>query len=152
MKQKDRLFYLSYDSLKWSFSRYSPDKQYKDVLNVVFAVADAVFKMRYDIIADALLYKERRNKLIDSAKRKGYDVIEINLEADYDVLEKRFDERVARAMKTPVQERKISNLSKGRFNELHNIFHSEKSNQAITLKTDTKSIEEISQKIIKLLQ
>lgn len=143
---------MSYDSLKWSFSRYSPDKQHNDVLNVVFAVADAVFKMRYDIIADALLYKERRNKLIDSAKRKGYEVIEINLEADYNVLEKRFDERVGRAIKTPVQERKISNLSKDRFNELHNIFHGEKNNQAITFKTDTESIEEISQKIIKLLQ
>lgn len=149
MGQKSRLFHLSYDPLRWLFSKYSRSEQYKDVWAVVFAIADAVFKMRYDIIADAVLYKERRNKLIELAKQAGYSVIEINLEADYNVLAKRFDERVAGALADP--EKKISNLSKDRFKELYDIFHSEKNLQAITFNTDIQSVEEISQKILELL-
>jgi len=148
MWRKEGVFHLSYDSLKWMFSKYSPDKQYADVWEIIFAVAEVVFKLRYNIIVDAALYKERRNKLIDLAKQKGYEVIEINLEADYNVLAKRFDERTARALAAPVQERKISNFSRTRFDELYNIFHSEKNPSALTYKTDSQSIDEISEKII----
>ncbi len=152
MQQEEHLFHLSYDSLKWLFSKYSHEEQFKNVREVLIAVAVAIFKQQYNVICDSALYKEQRNKLIDLAKGKGYDVIEINLEADYNVLSKRFDERVEQALETPVHERKISNLSKDRFNQLHNIFHSEKNSQAITFKTDIQSIEEISQEIIKLLR
>lgn len=146
MEQEERLFHLSYDRLKWLFSKYSSSEQYKDVWEVVLAVAETVFEMRYHVIADSVLYKKHRQKIIELAKRNGYEVLEINLEADYAGLSRRFDERVASAMADP--KRKISNISEERFKELYDIFQSEKNPRALTFRTDTQGVEEISAVII----
>ncbi len=149
MKRKEHFFHLSYDSLRWLFSKYSPDEHSKDVQAVVLAVVNAVFKLKYNIISDSALYDAQRKKLIDLAVRAGYEILEINLEAEHDVLLKRFNKRVEGALKNPGI--KISNLSKDRFNELHDIFHKEKNPSAITFRTDTQNVEEVSESIMKLL-
>ncbi|MFA6194332.1 MAG: AAA family ATPase [Patescibacteria group bacterium] len=150
MKQKDHFYHLSYDLLRWSFSNYRSETHYEDVRKVVLAVAEAVFKMKYDVVSE-ILYAEQRQKLIDLAVKHSYEILEINLEADFEVLAERFDERVAKALATPVAERRISNLSKERFKELFDIFHREKNSSAVTFRTDRQSIEEISENIMKLL-
>jgi len=149
LKERDNFFHLSYDALKWSFSKYNADNHYKDVQKIVLETARTVFKMGYDVLSDSTLYKESRNKLISLAKEAGYDILEINLETDFEVLAKRFDERVASALLSP--ERKISNLSKDRFKELFNIFNAEKSSSAIIIRTDNQSIEDVVNSVNKLL-
>ncbi len=149
IKEKKHYFRISYDSHKWSFSQYQPDKHRLDIQKVMLAVAEAVFKMKYNIISDATLYKKFRKKLITLAKKHKYEILEINLEADYEVLAKRFDERVENAKLNP--EKRISNTSKDRFKELHDIFHKEKNPSAITLRTDIKTEKEILENIFKLL-
>jgi predicted kinase len=101
------------------------------------------------VISDSTLYRKSREKLTKLAKDKGYEVLEINLEADCEVLSKRFDERVERAHANPGW--RISNLSKDRFKELHEIFHREKNSSAIAFRTDKQSMEEISESIMNLL-
>ena len=150
MKQKEHLFHLSYDALKWSFSKYQSEKYYEDVQKIVLAVAEAVFKMKYNVISDSALYKVSRMKLIDLATKYGYKILEVNLEADYKVLSKRFDDRVASALANP--ERRIANLSKERFKELCDIFNSEKNPSAVTFRTDTQSIAEVTKGVMKLLE
>lgn len=149
MKQRERLFHLSYDTLKWSFSFYQPQENYEDAQRLVLAVADAVFKMKYDVISDASLRVDTRKKIIALALQEGYEVLEINLEADFAVLASRFKERVASALANP--ERRISNISQDRFQELVNIFEQEKTPTALTFRTDIQSLEEITANIIKLL-
>ena len=151
MREKDNFFHLHYDSLKWSFSKYSKEKHYKDVQKIVLAVAETVFKMRYDVISDSSLTRIFREKLISLANKNDYKILEINLEADYKVLLKRFNERVASALLVPEKDRRISNLSVDRFKELFNIFNQEKSSSAKTFRTDTQSIENVSEKVIELL-
>lgn len=148
MKEKDHFFHLHYDSLKWSFSQYSNEKHYKDVQKIVLAVALAVFNMDYNVISDSSLTKEFREKLINLAKQKDYEIIEINLEADYEILLDRFRERVASALKNP--ERRISNLSEDRFKELFDIFTSEKNPSAISFRTDTQTIDQVSESVMNL--
>ena len=150
MNQQEDLFHLSYDSLKWSFSNYNPDKNYKDVQKIVLSVAGAVFKMKYNIISDATLYKECREKLISLAISFGYQILEINLETSHEILMKRFDERVANFL--AVSDRRISNISKDRFQELLEIFEKEKNPEALTFKTDKQNVEDITRDIIKLLK
>ena len=94
LKQKNHLFYLSYDSLKWSFSQYSPHEQADDVRTALLSLADAVFKMKYDVICDSALFSEWRGRIINLALKHNYDVVEINLEANYETLSQRFDERI----------------------------------------------------------
>lgn len=114
----------------------------------MLAMTQALCEMKYDIICDSGLRREWREKLLGVPRANGYDVIEINLEADYKILEQRFDERVAKALATPGS--KISNTSKERFKELYDIFEKEKNPSALTFRTDTQSAEEIAKSIIKL--
>jgi len=148
MKKRENLFHLGYDSLKWSFSNYTPDKYYQDVQKIVLAVAGAVFKMKYDVVSDSTLYSKSRKELINLATLAGYQILEVNLEANPETLAKRFDERVSSALAIP--ERRISNLSKDRFQELLDIFEREKNPQAIAIRADSQSIENVAENILKL--
>jgi len=107
---------------------------------VLLSVANKICEMKYDVICDSGLHKSWRDKLINIATLHDYKIIEINLEADYEVLSKRFDERVAKALATPEKDRRISNISKDRFKELYDIFQREKNPSAITFRTDTQSM------------
>jgi predicted kinase len=148
LTQGEHLFHLSYDSLKWSFSQYSPNKQFTDVQSVMLSVAETVFTLKYDVICDSGLFKEWREKLINLAEKHGYEILEINLEADPETLSKRFNERMQEAQIHP--ERKISNLSKERFMELCEIYQKEKNPSAIVLRTDQQTIEKTVEDILKI--
>lgn len=149
LKERENYFHLSYDALKWSFSKYKSEIHYQDVQKIVLSVADTVFKMKYNVISDSTLYKYSRDKLIESALANGYEILEINLEADFEILAKRFDERVASALLSP--ERRISNLSKDRFKELFDIYCNERNPLALTFRTDTQSVDEVLEKVMKLV-
>jgi len=149
MSQKDQLFHLSYDSLKWSFSQYSPEKHSTQVHTLMLAVAISTFKMKCDIICDSgVLYKDWREKLITLSTEHGYDIVEINLEANFDILSQRFDERVKKALSQP--EVRMSNFSKKKHQKLYEDYQKENNNKALTLRTDIHSPEEIVSEIRKL--
>jgi predicted kinase len=150
MKVEKNLFYLSYDFLKWSFSGYNSKTHYDLVFDLLLDIAKISFEKKYNIISDSSLYKKDRNKLIDLAKKYNYKIIEINLETDFSVLEKRFAERVASALANPNS--RISNTSKERFKELASIFEKEKNSQAIVLRTDNQKIEEVVEEVLKLIK
>lgn len=149
MKIQPNLFYLSYDSLKWFFSGYNSKTHYQKVFNLILHVANFPLEQKYNIISDTSLYREDRNKLISLAKKCDYKIIEINLEADFSVLEKRFDERVSKALANPNS--RISNISKERFKELVEIFEKEKNDQAIKIRTDNQTIEEAVKNILEFI-
>ena len=148
MKERENLFHFSHDTLKWLFSQYKYDKHSKDVHKVLLAIAQKIFQLGYDVISDSSLIRESREKLIKLATENNYEIVEINLEADWDILLKRFNERVESALLVPEKDRRISNLSVDRFKELYDTYNKEKNPLAITFKTDTQSIEEIFNNII----
>ena len=151
MTEKDNYFHLNHDSIKWLFSKYESNRYYKDVHKVLLAIAVAVFEMKYNVLLDCSFYKSSRQEFIDLGKKYDYEILEINLEADYEVLLKRFNERVERALSVPVKDRRIANTSADRFKELFDIYNSEKNSSAITFKTDTETIEEVTGRVMKLL-
>jgi len=104
--------------------------------------------MGYDVVSDSALKNKFRLELISLATVAGYEILEVNLEASHEVLIKRFDERVASALATP--ERRISNLSRDRFQELIDIYEREKNPQAISFRSDTQNIEDVAEKILEL--
>lgn len=130
MESKEHLFLLSSDSIKWLFSNYTSPTYKSDVQKVLFAIASQIFVMGYDVVCDSALWANSRQALINLAKKNNYDVLEINLEAEYSVLENRFDKRVATAL--TASNTKISNTSKKRFKELFNLFEHEKNLSALT--------------------
>lgn len=148
LEEKEHYFHLSYDSLKWQFSQYASGKYYEDIRVVMLSILDAVCKLKYKVICE-VLQKEFRKELIALAKGYGYEVVEINLEADWKVLSERFDKRVAEALANP--KKRISNISKDRFKELFEMHQNEKNPLALVFRTDTQSIEEVSDGIMKLL-
>jgi predicted kinase len=150
MKERENMFHLPYDSVKWLFSKYESGKYKEDIFKLLMSILDTVCKMGYDVISDSSLHREKRQQFIDLAKRYGYEVIEINLEADYEILAKRFDERLESSRLNP--QRRIANTSKDRFKELHDLFQKEKNPSAIIFRCDNQNPEEISEQIMKLLQ
>lgn len=143
------LFYLSYDTLKWSFSLYSHLVHGKDIHVLMNTVAETISAMGYDIICDSGLHKGGREALFEIPKKYGYEIVEVNIEADYDVLIRRFNERVLDARTNPRM--KISNTSPVRFRELFDTYHKEKNQNAVTLRSDTQTAEEIAHVVLGLL-
>ncbi|MDD4989487.1 MAG: AAA family ATPase [Candidatus Pacebacteria bacterium] len=148
MKEKEGYFHLSYDSLKWQFSKYVSGKYYKDIHIIMLSILDAVCKLKHNVICEAY-HRESREKLISLAKEYGYQIIEINLEADFEVLSERFEQRVSEALANP--EKRVANRTIERFTELFDIYQKEKNPSAIIFRTDTKSIKEVSDAVIALL-
>ena len=105
--------------------------------------------MEYTVVFDSALYRENRETLLEIPKKYGYDIVEINLEAAYPVLEKRFEARLEEAAKNPHS--KISNTSKERFKELYAIYQSEKNKEALTFQTDEMTLDETFSEIDKVL-
>lgn len=148
MKQEDHLFYLSYDALKRSFSQYEFGKFHDDVYHVVLAVAEAVFKMNYDVVCDTALYKITKDKIINLAKEYEYKVLEVNLETQWDVLVERYKTRVTKNLTNT--EKKIANISPERFKELYDIYNNEKNTEALVFNTDLGDGKDVAEKIMQL--
>jgi predicted kinase len=149
MAERENVFHLSYDRLKWSFSKYTPQAQFQDVQALQLAALRAICEMKkYDIICDSGLYREWRETLFATARSYGFEVVGINIEAEYDVLAKRFDERVANAMANP--EKKISNRSKERFKELYDTYQNEKNTEATVFRSDEQTPDEIAKQVLAL--
>lgn len=150
LTQKERYFHLSYDAIKWQFSQYaSGSGHHEDIHTVMLSILGAVCELQYNVVTGALR-KVARQKFIDVAASYGYEILEINLEADYEVVSKRFDERVAHALENP--ESRVANRSKEKFKELFEIYQREKNPSAITLRTDTQSVEQITERVTQLLE
>lgn len=149
LTEKENLFHLSYDTVKWMFPHYSPPKHAEEVRAVLLAIAGTVCGLDYDIVCDSALLRSWREKLADFASTHGYDLVEINLEADYPILEKRFEGRLEEAERDP--EKKHSNLSRERFKELFDTYEREKNPSAITFRTDVQAIGEIADRIAELI-
>jgi len=143
MAQKERYFHLSYDSLKWQFSHYASGKYYEDIRVLRFAMLKTLLELNYNVVTESL-HKESRKKHAEIASLFDCDVVEINLEAEYDVLLERWKERMSSG------ERR-ENISRERFDEIYQIYLAEKNNGAVTFRTDKQSMEEIRMAVLKLL-
>ena len=148
MAESERLYQLSYDSQKWLFSQYTAQVHYDDVSTVVRAIADTVCQMKYDIVCDAGLYREHREKMLEIPRAHGHEVIEINLEADWETLTTRFAKRVADATEKGTR---LANTSTERFKELYNIYEAEKNLSAVTLRTDEQDIDAVFRKVQEII-
>jgi len=151
MAEKSHCFHINRDSIKWSFSKYQYDKDHENVQKILLAIADTVFKIGYNTILDFAIYKKYRQEFIDLAKEYNYELLEINLEADYEILLKRFNERIKSVSLVQKKDRIISNTSVDRFKEIFDIFNKEKNPLALTIRTDTQNVENVSKSIMKFL-
>lgn len=150
--QRDGIFHLSQDILKWSFPDYARHKEeyLNDVNAITFAVAEIIFSRKYPVICDSSLFKKQREEIISLAKSHGYEVIEINIEAEYPILQARFEQRIEDAL--TAKSTRISNTSLERFKELYEIYNNEKNPNAIVFRSDVMIPEEITSKVLKLIK
>lgn len=148
MESVENYYKLSGDHQKWMFSKYHRDIHKEDTARLLRAIAREICEMKYKIICDSALYRKNREALLEIARSYGYEIIEINLEADYDLLAQRFDERIAEAA---VKKVRYSNTSKEVWKDLYNIYQEQKNPAAITLYTDKESKEQVIEKVLKLL-
>ena len=149
MSDREKFYQLSYDSQKWLFSKYDRNIHFQDVRKIIRSLAETVCEMQYNIVCDSALYKDVREKLLEIPRKYGYEIIEINLEADYETLLNRFNERLAEVSTNKTL--KVANISEVRFKEIYDIYESEKNPLAISIRTDGRNIEETGDNVLKLL-
>ena len=89
INEKELQCQLSFDSQKWLFSRYDRTVHFEDVRKVARSLAETLCAMEYTIVCDSALYRENRETLLEIPKKYGYDIVEINRESAYPVLEKK---------------------------------------------------------------
>jgi predicted kinase len=147
--EKEKFYQLSYDGQKWFFSKYDRDTHFKDVRSIVLALAKTVCQMKYNIVCDSALYRDHRQTLLRIPKKYGYEIIEINLEADYDIVVGRFDKRVADTLLN--SNARVSNRSKIRFKELYDIYQAEKNPLAKSFRIDGKHDDEVAESILRMI-
>lgn len=152
LKERGGIFHLSQDTLKWSFSDYAKEKdKYRgDVDAITLKVADYIFSRKYPVLCDSSLWREQREKLISLAKDYGYEILEINIEAEYPILQARFEQRVEDALAQ--QSTRISNRSLDRFKVLYEIYNAEKNSNAIVYRSDLMTPEEIISSVLVLIK
>jgi predicted kinase len=148
MEEKEGYFQLSYDNIKWKFSKYASGKYREDIHEIMRAILDEVCKQKHNIICE-VYFAEAKSKFIQIAQGYGYEIVEINLEAEWEVLLDRFKARLAEAEKDP--NIRMANRTQERFKKLFDIYQKGKNPNAIVFRTDTASPEEVSKRIVELL-
>ena len=149
LQEKDRYYKLSTDAQKWMFSKYNREDHYEDVMKIANVLTDAVCQMKYNILCDGGLYRDKREEWLTIARTYGYDIIEINLEVPYDILLARFEARVKDALEK--KSKTIANTSSVRFKELYEIYSQEKNENAISFRSDLLDGEALYQEVNKLI-
>lgn len=140
------LFRVKSDSIKRFIAWYSRQVHIPAVTNISFDLSESAMKEWFSLLLETRISLEKYQELAD---RYWYKVIVINLEAPYDILEKRFFERVSSHKeswsKFPI------NTDVERFKSLYESYMAEKDPATKTFDTSNTSVEEIIIAIDKLI-
>ncbi len=146
----DNFFYLSYDTVKWSFSKYASGKYTEHIMSLLVTILQNISDKKFNIICDSGLHKQYRDVLINKAKENNYETIMINLEADYEILKQRFQKRMEDLKENP--QKRIANTSEERHRELFEMYQNEKEPTAITFRTDSSNPEDVQNVVNNILK
>jgi len=149
MKNKENYFRLSYDSIKWSFSNYVAFKYSDEIYNLMLIIMNEMCRVKFDIICDSVIFKEHRQELTEVAEKYGYKIVSINLEANYDIVLTRYEQRKKEIAENLHKEPTHTSLEK--FKELFDRYHNEKDPDAVTFDTGKQTQEEVSTEVLALL-
>ena len=132
------LFRVKSDSIKRFIAWYSRQVHIPAVTNMSFDLSESAMKEWFSLLLETRFSLERYQEL---ANRYWYKVIVINLEAPYDILEKRFFERVSSHKESwsnfPI------NTDVERFKSLYESYMTDKIPATITFDTSAITVEEI---------
>ncbi len=151
MKMVPEMFHLKKDALKWSISQYK-SMMYNDMLHdMTYDLAQRAVKEGLSIIMEGTpkVESELWRSYKKLADENGMVFYEVNMEADLEVLKKRFQERVD-TMQT--SGKKLANTSMEHFLVLYDLYVKHKHQNIPTFYSDKQSIEEITEKILEIIQ
>lgn len=137
---------MKFDAVKRFFVDYEPATNKQKVMDLLTVIAKDRISKNETILAEGLI-DESFYGIQQFAKDSGYTFYEFNIEAPYDVLLVRFRERV----KNPIPEVKI-NSSEDKHLEIYTKYQSKKNPNAVTFNTNVMTPEDISQKILEIIQ
>ncbi|MDD5068404.1 MAG: AAA family ATPase [Candidatus Pacebacteria bacterium] len=150
MKVVPEMFHIRKDKIKWFISQYE-SMMHNDMLhNMAYDLGKRAVKDGLSLIMEGTpkvesgLWKNYK-KLADE---NGMAFYEVNMEADLEVLKKRFQERVDNMHTSG---RKLANKSMEHFLFLHDLYLKSKHEGIPTFYSDKQSVEEITGEILKII-
>lgn len=147
LQQKEDYFHLSYDTIKWLFSKYHFYKHTNSVESILFSILKVICKKNHNIICDYVIHPKDRKKVIQIVEKYNYKIISINLEAPLKILNERFEEE--RQINI---ERKRLGTTHERFREIYDTYHKEKDKNAKTFDTGKINADSLAKKVFKILK
>ncbi len=144
MESNADYFYLSSDALKNLFSDYDSGKYVEQIRTMLLSMEEILCKAGLNIVAEAL-HQEFKARLISVARAHGYEILEVNLEAPYEILLERFKER--RSQIEARGEQGYAMRTEENFKANFDAYQREKNPKARTFDTTKETVKEITRNI-----
>ncbi|MFA4931184.1 MAG: AAA family ATPase [Patescibacteria group bacterium] len=143
----DGIFRAWRDRIKWMIAGYQAERDGKITAEMTMALIDVALSHGLSVVQDQAITLGWEGKYQLMAKKYETKLIEVNIEASYEVLEKRFAERVAAAKVGA----KISMTDPEKMREQYFYYQKHKNNDNLTYFSDQKTPVEIAEEIIKCI-
>jgi len=151
LKKIPQSFKVSSDKIRWQIANYSSDIHRELVSELAFSLAKKAAENGLSLIIDGTLVNKKivNKKYQKLAKKLNYKFIEIKINASWEVIRHRFQERVKNAKLTGNH---ISCTTLKRMKEIYNRYMTVQTPDIPTFDSDKISPEKLCQKILKLLK
>lgn len=134
------------DAIKWLISDYTWDV-YSDIVRAMtFETMKVALANNLSLMTEGTLYQEQQFKQL--AADTHVPLFIINVEAPWDVLMKRFEERI----EAKKQGARIANTDPVRFKELYTTYNQTKPETPYVFDSSQQSPEEIAQEVITMIK
>lgn len=143
----DGIFNAKGDTIKWLISGYTPLTHRSAVHDMIVDIIKIAIPHKFSILKEGASYEPE--KYIEIAKANNLLLFIVNIEAPWEVLTKRFEERIE-AKKQGVK--KIANVDPVRFKELYEEYNKTKMDTPLVFDSSKQSPEDIAEQIVKYMR
>lgn len=145
-----KVFKASTDDIKWQISDYTSKKYKRVISEMMLRMVDVALAEGFFVIGEGLgvdKFPDLLDEYYKVAKKHNILVLELNIEAPYDVLEERFLDRLKRSEESGF---KLTVTDVSDMKNRYDTYLKNRNNNLVTLNTDNISIEELERKILDL--
>ena len=141
------IFRVKSDSIKRFISWYTPNLYVNNVTNMCFALCESAMQEWFSLLCEIRFTLDTYQAL---AEKYEYKIVTVNLEAPYEILEKRFSERVTAYKES--WSKWYMNTDMGRFTSMYEKYMTDKIDATMSFDTSKVTVDETIKTIDNYIQ
>lgn len=147
IKSFKNIFHAHTDIIKWLISDYYAPTHRPIVFEITNKAMEVALKNKLAVLKEGTQWQPQ--VYVKMAKKFNVPLYIVNIEAPWEVIVRRFEERLESRRKNGA---KISNTSKKRLKELYNLYHMNKMNPTLEFNSTNINPEKIAEEIVKYIK